>query len=59
MLTRCKKGMIIVGKKEFLRRRDVKKTLLGKLETHWTTLQKNAAWCKWQDVISKSVNLPS
>ncbi len=62
MLTRCKAGMVIVTKKAFMRRKDVKKTLLGKLVAHWENLMKNLvdqdAWKDWKLVAERRCNLP-
>lgn len=59
MLTRCKKGMVIVGNKAFLRRYEVKQTLLGKLVTHWMDFKQPGMWCKWQDVRDGKASLPA
>ena len=59
MLTRCKKGMVIVSKREFMRRDGVRKTLLGKLALHWEEKAgRSNAWCKWVDVAEKKAVLP-
>ena len=49
MLTRCRKGLIIVSSKSFLRTGG-KKTLLGKLEQEWVKRLGNAAWVDWRRV---------
>ncbi len=63
MLTRCKTGMVIVTKKDFLQRKDVRKTLLGKLAAHWEDLIKKTddqgdAWTDWRLVAERRCNLP-
>ena len=47
MLTRCRKGLIIVSSKSFLRGGG-RNTLLGKLEQEWVKRVKDAAWVDWR-----------
>lgn len=57
-LTRCKKGMVVVTSKCFLRGAG-RSTLLGKLEQAWTTQPPpRNAWIDWKAMLSKSVELP-
>ena len=49
MLTRCRKGLVIVSSKSFLRTGG-KKTLLGKLEQEWVKRLGNTAWVDWRQV---------
>ena len=57
MLTRCRKGLIIVSSKSFLRGAGGG-TLLGKLEQEWVTKLEDAAWIDWRLVAEKKCGLP-
>jgi len=57
MLTRCRKGLIIVSSKSFLRRGG-RYTLLGKLEQEWVTRIGDAAWVDWRQVAEGKCRLP-
>jgi hypothetical protein len=55
MLTRCKKGMIIVTNKAFVQR-DGRRTLLGSLATAWS--HDTNAWTTWSAVLNGAADLP-
>ena len=57
MLTRCRKGLIIVSSKSFLRGAG-RGTLLGKLEQEWITGLGDAVWVDWRLVAEKKCRLP-
>ncbi|KAG8932861.1 hypothetical protein FRC02_000422 [Tulasnella sp. 418] len=69
MLTRCKRGMVIVSNKTFLQS-SAKKTLLGEMERHWKTSWANAYpsgpvgpgvnshWIDWKKVAQGTARLP-
>ena len=58
MLTRCRRGLVIVSSQAFLgpggKGSD---TLLGKLVQHWKT-KYNQTWVDWNSVLNASVDLP-
>jgi hypothetical protein len=54
-LTRCRKGMIVVTNKCFLRGAG-SKTLLGQLCSTWS--QHGDAWIDWKAILNDSVTLP-
>ncbi|KAI0343424.1 hypothetical protein BDW22DRAFT_1328285, partial [Trametopsis cervina] len=56
MLTRCKKGMVLVTNKFFVTHH-ADRTLLGKLATYWAKLA-DGAWIDWRRVLERSVDLP-
>jgi hypothetical protein len=55
MLTRCKKGMVIVTNRNFIQNGG-RNTLLGHLAEHWS--YDPAAWTSWNAVMNKAVDLP-
>jgi hypothetical protein len=55
MLTRCKKGMIIVTSRGFLERGG-RYTLLGNLAAAWS--YDSQAWTTWNEVMNKAADLP-
>ncbi|KAG5634293.1 hypothetical protein H0H81_002520, partial [Sphagnurus paluster] len=57
LLTRCKKGLVIVTSRSFLSRGG-RFTLLGALESNWTTLVGERAWVDWRTVSEGKVDLP-
>jgi len=57
MLTRCRKGLIIVSSKSFLHGGG-EKTLLGKLEQQWVTRPGGSAWVDWRQVAEGKSTLP-
>lgn len=58
MLTRCKKGMIIVTNQRFVFG-SAKKTLLGKLAVYWAKQSPSSGiWTDWRHVSARSANLP-
>jgi hypothetical protein len=58
MLTRCKRGLIIVSSQAFLEPGGKgEDTLLGKLVQHWQR-QYSHEWIDWRAVASASVDLP-
>ena len=58
MLTRCKAGMVLVTQRAFLHNAG-KKTLLGKLATHWEArMGMSNAWVDAMAVADQRVNLP-
>src|SRR6266545_7067061 len=59
LLTRCRKGMIIVSSSAFLGFNGRgSMTLLGKLVTHWRTQYPSYKWIDWRSVAHASVNIP-
>jgi len=59
MLTRCKKGMVVVSSRAFLHKKNVQRTLLGKLCDHWETRHGvDATWRGWREVADGRVPLP-
>ncbi|KAJ7648217.1 hypothetical protein DFH06DRAFT_906981, partial [Mycena polygramma] len=57
MLTRAKKGMVIVTCSSFLRSDDGGKTLLGRLARYWET-RKQDQWIDWRRVADGTADLP-
>ncbi|KAG5638090.1 hypothetical protein H0H81_001857 [Sphagnurus paluster] len=57
LLTRCRKGLVIVTSRSFLSHGG-SPTLLGSLEYHWTTLVGERAWVDWRSVSEGKVDLP-
>ncbi|KAJ3995568.1 hypothetical protein F5050DRAFT_1543654, partial [Lentinula boryana] len=57
MLTRCRRGMVVVSRRSFLEgvARD---TLVGQLSAYWTTREGRNAWVNALDVMNSRVNLP-
>ncbi|THH13352.1 hypothetical protein EW146_g6849 [Bondarzewia mesenterica] len=57
MLTRCKKGMVIVANRGFFRRggRD---TLLGMLASYWEDTEGEGCWIDWKLVAEGKANMP-
>lgn len=59
LLTRCRKGMIVVSSSAFLGSKGSgSTTLLGKLATYWRTQHPVHKWIDWRSVADASVNLP-
>lgn len=59
MLTRCKKGMIVVTSRNLLERTPARDTLVGQLATHWQ--RRNGAertWTDWRLVTQRRAHLP-
>ena len=60
MLTRCKKGMVIVSKKDFLHMPATRDTLLGKMCEYWeTTFGLETTWQTSRDVMNRRAVLPN
>jgi hypothetical protein len=57
MLTRAKKGMVIVTSSLFLRSGVGARTLLGRLAQYWET-RKQDTWIDWRRVADGTTNLP-
>lgn len=57
MLTRAKKGMVIVANQGFIDGL-AKKTLLGKMSAHWLHNHASSRWIKWSEVADKKAKLP-
>ncbi|KAJ3710027.1 hypothetical protein FB446DRAFT_689695 [Lentinula raphanica] len=57
MLTRCRRGMVIVSSKFFLQR-IAQKTLVGQLAGYWTAQEGVNAWVNTRDVMNSRVDLP-
>ncbi|KAJ3754786.1 hypothetical protein EV361DRAFT_778999, partial [Lentinula raphanica] len=57
MLTRCRRGMVVVSSKSFLQR-IAQKTLVGQLAAYWTAQEGVNAWVNTQDVMNSRVDLP-
>ena len=58
MLTRCKKGMVIVAKRAFVIGR-ARKTLLGELAAHWEKRYgKEESWTDWRAVANGKAIVP-
>ena len=59
MLTRCKKGMIIITNEVFIRSASVQRTLLGKLCAHWEReYGSGLTWKRFKEIENKSAKLP-
>lgn len=54
MLTRCKKGMVIVSNKGFMALPQVQETLVGEMAKVWG----DNAWRDWNDVLNRRASLP-
>lgn len=57
LLTRCRKGMIIVSSSRFIAELGGVKTVLGKMHKHWKSAY-NATWVDWRHVSSGVAGLP-
>jgi hypothetical protein len=57
MLTRAKKGMVIVTCSSFIRSGDGARTLLGRLARYWETREREL-WIDWRRVADGTANLP-
>lgn len=57
MLTRCKKGMVIVANKDFLATSG-SHTLVADFASHWKNTYGHAAWADWKGVADASVDVP-
>ncbi|KAJ7927001.1 hypothetical protein B0H13DRAFT_1060869 [Mycena leptocephala] len=57
MLTRAKKGMVIVTCSSFIRSGDGARTLLGRLARYWET-REGELWIDWRRVVDGTANLP-
>jgi hypothetical protein len=57
MLSRCKKGMVVVTNGDFLKGSGGK-TLLGKMSRHWSSIAGRNIWVSWRDVMNGCVDLP-
>ena len=57
LLTRCRKGLVIVTNQGFLVSGG-HGTLLGLLVRHWQSVHKGVDWIDWRDVSSGTANLP-
>ncbi|KAJ7767925.1 hypothetical protein DFH07DRAFT_725603, partial [Mycena maculata] len=57
MLTRAKKGMVIVTCSSFLRSNNGAQTLLGRLARYWETRQPGM-WIDWRRVADGTADLP-
>jgi hypothetical protein len=57
MLSRCKKGMVVVTNRDFLVGSG-SKTLLGKMSRHWSSIAGRDIWISWRDVMNGCVDLP-
>ena len=54
MLTRCKKSMLIFSSKAFLRRNDIKSTLVGKLAAEWTDKLGAQSWINMKQILNET-----
>ncbi|KAJ6554658.1 AAA domain-containing protein, partial [Mycena capillaripes] len=57
MLTRAKKGMVIVTCSSFLRSHGGAQTLLGRLARYWET-RKQETWIDWRRIVDGTADLP-
>lgn len=57
MLSRCKKGMVVVTNRDFLVGSG-SKTLLGKMSRRWSSIAGREIWISWRDVMNGCVDLP-
>lgn len=58
MLTRCKKGMVVVTNSRFFLSAGAE-TLIGKLLCHWKEKQgAYKVWVDWREIVEKNVDLP-
>ncbi|KAG6918475.1 hypothetical protein DXG01_014102 [Tephrocybe rancida] len=59
LLTRCRKGLVIVSNRSFIGGGGYN-TLLGRLERHWTQIQgQSGTWVDWRAVSDGTADLPS
>jgi hypothetical protein len=59
MLTRCKKGMVIVSSKSFLGMKPVQPTLLGRIKAHWERRYgEQACWVTRKEILNRTAVLP-
>ncbi|KAG6840404.1 hypothetical protein C0991_006913 [Blastosporella zonata] len=58
LLTRCRKGIVIVTSRSFIRAGG-KHTLLGSLEQHWSGILGNGAWVDWRAISEGTADLPT
>lgn len=57
MLTRVKKGMVVVANQSFIDGL-ARKTLLGRMSAHWSKNHASGRWIKWTEVADKRAELP-
>ncbi|KIM34855.1 hypothetical protein M413DRAFT_434968 [Hebeloma cylindrosporum] len=57
LLTRCRKGLIIVTSRGFLSSGG-HGTLLGRLARYWESIHKGFEWIDWRDIANGTANLP-
>lgn len=60
MLTRFRRGLVIVTKRVFMRHQNVRETLIGKLVNHWEKMYGSEmdCWKEWTDVATVKADLP-
>lgn len=58
MLTRCKRGMVIVANRDFIFNQG-KNTLLGRLAQSWGSSEKDQGWFDWRLIAERKAKLPS
>jgi hypothetical protein len=59
LLTRCRKGLVIVSNRKFLGfSGEGSRTLLGKLVAYYRSQYSSCDWTDWRSVATASVNLP-
>ncbi|GLB44387.1 putative nuclear-transcribed mRNA catabolic process, nonsense-mediated decay [Lyophyllum shimeji] len=58
LLTRCRRGLVVVSSRSFLRDGG-RNTLLGRLERHYMDLKGESAWVDWKLVMQGKADLPS
>ena len=57
LLTRCRKGLIIVTSQSFIASGG-RETLLGLLVRYWQSVHMGVDWIDWRDIASGTANLP-
>ncbi|KAF8064439.1 hypothetical protein FPV67DRAFT_1381516, partial [Lyophyllum atratum] len=57
LLTRCRKGLVIVSSRLFLQGGG-RHTLLGCLERHWVDVTGESTWIDWKSVSEGRADLP-
>lgn len=59
MLTRCKKGMVIISNRNFLEDGPGRATMIGRLASHWKGNHgESATWVDWRHVAEKRADMP-
>ncbi|RXW20315.1 hypothetical protein EST38_g5539 [Candolleomyces aberdarensis] len=57
MLTRCKKGLVVVANRDFLNTKGYN-ILVATFSRHWTRTHGHGAWADWREIAAGSVDAP-